>query len=111
MSLTPSELFDAAYDVLARPEIALAQGKYGSELEGRFCAVGALRQVAFGTAGTPHYGPASHGGYQEAFRMLARSLPRQYASHIPSWNDEPGRTKEDVLALFRSLAAQVPHGG
>lgn len=111
MSMTLQALFEAAYGVLDQPEITLARGSYGMESEKQFCTIGALRQAAFGVSygdtlaeGHPNWEP-----YREAFHLLAQSLPEagDYGGHIPSWNDEEERTKEDVLALFRSLAAKV----
>jgi hypothetical protein len=37
----------------------------------------------------------------------ARVLLEARVGYVPRWNDEPGRTKEEVIALFEGLAADL----
>lgn len=50
-----------------------------------FCSIGAIQHV--------------HGSWGVPERFLTRASEHAYWS-VPVWNDKPGRTKEDVIALF-----------
>lgn len=113
---TVSELFDKAYAAL--DEGTLVKGTYGDGAKLQFCAVGALRYAAFGSA----FGSAVRfGGEHSAFDVAAPAYGKAYIrmadrvremdeasnGYVPNWNDRPERTKADVLALFRQLAAEA----
>jgi hypothetical protein len=106
MELTLQKLFEDAYEVLAPDQIALAKREYGSAERGQFCAIGALRQAAFGRTHLVDldWGTEAENPYWRAYRMLGEHLG---VASIPPWNDAPERTKDDVLALFRELAAET----
>lgn len=72
------------------------QNRYRSQ-EGAFCLAGAIRYVyAFST---------DFDGRLELHARLERLLAKRGAAdpQVPSWNDEPGRTKKQVLELLRSV--------
>lgn len=74
------------------------QGSYGDHVHG-FCSIGALNTVA-----DPDV-------YYQATQRLAITVPEEFCRRLkPSiqriieYNDTPGRTKEEVLQLFRKAA-------
>lgn len=90
--MTPTELIHEAADVIR--ERGWVQHRIRDE-KGRVCAVGAIDTVA-----APLW-PTGTGVRRAALRLLrltADSSGRVYS--LTSWNDRPGRTKEEVLALF-----------
>ena len=58
-----------------------------------FCITGAI-QFCY---------PSSIDRRLEAANKLINMLGLEYHSHIPQWNDTPGRTKEEVIALLESV--------
>lgn len=88
------ELLQAARDLLAANE--LCQRRYSEPCNddtGKmgFCAMGALIHVEFKGM-----------GFSWARAALRDALPIDdwgYQS-VPNWNDQPGRTKAEVLALY-----------
>lgn len=64
------------------------QGSYESK-DGCLCIFGAVHQAA------------NHGDYEEAWHLL---WERTVTDSPIDWNDQPGRTKDEVLALLRETA-------
>ena len=68
------------------------QGDYWNRDKDAYCARGALMAV-------------SHCQYPEEEVDAWRALEALAGGHLTCWNDEPGRTVEDVLALYdRAIA-------
>lgn len=84
------------------------QGDYGHEDIG-FCAIGAIWTAVWkffprGTGEQRERGGRLAG---RAAKQLKDSIAWPFSSTLASWNDEPGRTKEEVLALFDSAIATL----
>ncbi|WIF20579.1 hypothetical protein SEA_JFLIX2_89 [Rhodococcus phage Jflix2] len=81
------------------------QGDYGDMSQG-YCAIGALSRAALATA--------SDGTYDGSLHLLEAAIPTTFPdnpntwsgkfSRVVEWNDTPGRTREEVLQLFRKAA-------
>lgn len=91
--ITTSEFLRRAADVLE--EDGWCQGR-GTDGQGRHCAVGAMCSVA-----------VDHG---QATSVHLLPLRARLEGPLSDWNDEPGRTKEEVLALFRNTADELEVG-
>lgn len=114
MSLTAFQVLEKAYALMDTPGVTLAKESYGNEEGQRFCTLGALRMVAFGEPGMIEGCHPNWLGYYEASMSASDHLRvSSHSGHVPSWNDAQERTKDDVLALFRAVAAkvQVEHDG
>jgi hypothetical protein len=111
---TPQELIDAGREIIERD--GWNQGRYYSGMgdpentlkdelrlarEAPVCAMGALRRALTGDA-------SSLRKNDRELLTQARQLLRAEAGtiNIPSWNDHPERTVEDVLLTFKRAAAR-----
>lgn len=92
MSITTSEFLRKAADVLERD--GWCQGTH-TDPYGRRCAFGAL-QVARA------YSDIRDDGSLKVYRLL-----HERTGGVIDWNDAPGRTKQEVLALFRNTADEL----
>lgn len=63
---------------------------------GRVCAVGALGYVAAEYGYDYIHSPDYHTAFQK--------LQLELSTSIPHWNDQPSRTKEEVIAAFEQAA-------
>lgn len=75
------------------------QGSYGDHVHG-FCSVGALNTAT----DTETYYPAA--------QRLAKAVPKEFCpqlkvsiNRVIEYNDTPGRTRDEVLQLFRKAAS------
>lgn len=80
-----------------------------ADLSRCYCAIGAIRQAAIDTVGGDCYG----GDYYGATYALTRVITGEPAGDIGSaersvyaWNDDPDRTKAEVVAALRKAAEQ-----
>jgi hypothetical protein len=100
---TTSELITAGADRLER--MGWCQGSFAQDKNDQsvppddeeacsFCAVGAMRAVGQNVL----IGRAIHALSLAASRTITR------------WNDDPGRTKDEVIALMRRTAAKLEAG-
>jgi len=92
-------LLDAA-DIIERR--GWHRGSYESGY-GAVCALGAINIAANGAA--LKFGPSSN---DAVVRMTHYLVQTGYEDGVHSWNDQPGRTKEEVVAALRAAAAS-PH--
>ena len=109
--MTTLKILKAAHDLLAVPgtwiQCREALDKNGfstlpdAEDATCWCALGAIRRVQGGT--TP---------YAQVLLRLITSMPHKpkgdrLADIVLDWNDQPGRTQDEVLALFdKAIAAE-----
>lgn len=106
--MKPSELARKAIDVL--DERGWTQGSYNNE-DG-CCAVGAL-----GLAANALPDDIRHSHYMtvrnELYREVSTSVPdgADVGADVIDWNDEPGRTADEVKALFRRAADRLEAEG
>lgn len=98
MSRAIASVLEAAATLLERPN-AWKQGSFIGKAEDGgacFCAMGALAHIsAVGWA---------------AITLLEQDLPATSPgdlSPLAKWNDAPGRTQAEVVALFRTKAAAL----
>lgn len=71
--------------------------KVAEDSQGRHCLVGALFQVILNL-------PPNNGSiYYDALEAVQQRLP---GGRVVNWNDNPGRTAEQVIALLRRVAAE-----
>lgn len=79
-----------------------AAGRHG----GPRCAVGAICSVG----GFPTlYHDGTHWGQEPALLAAAKAIGAQVGSQLPGWNDEEGRTFDEVIAAFdRAIIATAP---
>ena len=106
----------SAADTLARTADVLersgwCQGSFVNEA-GEMCMLGALR-VACGCEPDARHGEylRKGSGYDDAVREMYRRLPGETGTGFPlsRYNDEPGRTLGEVLAMLRG--GGPPDGG
>lgn len=95
-----SEVLDRAADVLE--EDGWCQYSMHDEL-GRYCALGAIKAV------TPDPDAFAERGY--ATRALRDYLSPTRPFQISKWNDNPDRTKEEVIDALQQAARLVRAGG
>lgn len=86
-----SEIYDAAADEVLK---GWHQGSYENN-EGSVCAIGALRRVQ-GISTSSIFADLNMN--TDVFTDLLGHF------HIPTWNDEPGRTAGEVADAFRTCA-------
>lgn len=82
-------------------EFDWCQGEPGSRGEGAMCAVGAIWEAA-ADLGISTWDDRAH----EAWTMDVEGYDHNEADTVPlaRWNDEPGRTKAEVVAKLRAAA-------
>jgi hypothetical protein len=82
------------------------QGDYAqAEKECPVCAVGAINVAAFGT---PY--PSSSNGSWDVTSEIAETVVEQMqilGFDLAAWNDQEGRTKEEVTEALRSTAEKL----
>ena len=86
--MSPGEILNAAADAIE--EHGWTQGRFGTQHVG-FCAMGAMRHVS--------------GLSTVIEESAAYDLLRAHVGSTSYWNDEPGRTKEQVVTVLRKVAA------
>ena len=88
------------------------QGDYGMS-DGPKCVLGILRMSAFGSTSVD---PDADGHiYEEGKRAFLRAIgydendfcPFEFLWHITAWNDDDGRTIQEVEAAFKAALEQV----
>lgn len=72
---------------------------YPVDMEGRMCAVGAIRQASEGQ----EQGYFASRAAVKAQQAVEKAIGGEFISR---WNDRPERTKEEVVAIFRAVAAE-----
>lgn len=101
---------DCAADRVAR---GWCQGVYGDR-DGNVCLVGAVG-IACGrkiSASEGSYFEDNHRATSTSAEDLARERMKTALSYLPMpgpdrWNDEPGRTQEEVVEALRTAAARA----
>ena len=97
-----SEVLVAAADLIAVPD-AWTQESYALDHEGEpvdaksefavcFCALGAIRHA---------------GGYEDDVNPAAQALGNLVGALVCDWNDELGRTQDEVVTALRQAARQA----
>jgi hypothetical protein len=97
------ELLKAAKVVLN--DYGWIQGDTGNRHVG-FCALGAVREAATGQ----DFGIAAMILRPNAYDALVDASRSEALVPVSTFNDTPGRTKDEVLALFDRAIAQVESG-
>lgn len=97
--MTVAEQLNAAADYIE--EHGWCQNAYEDD-NGGVCASGALREV-----GRQAFGPGGVGMFSVPYRLALTVVGRKLPAMLCDWNDEPGRTKEEVVAMFREAAKQA----
>ncbi len=69
---------------------------------GGYCLLGAISLVAYGRMCS--FGPKSNA--RRAVEAVSRYIGEPPDFRIWVWNDEPGRTKQEVIATLRAAAEQ-----
>jgi hypothetical protein len=94
----------AARAALARVWI---QGQQAHDANGKFCDSTDDRAVSYCIVGAIERGRSELGeSYSPCTDIIRRLWRRTHESPV-SWNDKPGRTKEEVLALFDAVIADL----
>jgi hypothetical protein len=92
-TVTEADVLHRAADLLE--EFGWCQGRMGSKQEGMFCISGAVneavRELGYNYTRLPS-------------DPLYVSGTRFFGGNGPRWNDEAGRTKEEVVSALRSAA-------
>lgn len=103
--MTPQEILLKAADILETTNITrgcLARDIRGMQTDPTsreavcFCVIGLVRKVVGTFDGSTKEDPLA-----VPLRLLARRL---HVVSLTEWNDEPGRTKEEVIAGLRAAA-------
>ena len=89
--MTTIEVLQAARELIAT-EDKWCQGR--SRSGGRICALEAIRMAALSTLSA-----------KVAERAIEEHIPLPYLDILPAFNDTPGRTHAEVLALFDAAIA------
>lgn len=104
----------ATLDVLKEARALIAdkgwcQGVYARNANGNATDLHGRHAAAFCAEGAM-FCAAGEGFAENALSFFADAIPSGYRRGYLSWNDEPGRTKEEVLAAFdRAIArAEAP---
>lgn len=79
------------------------QGSYENYGTGQLCALGAINTTA---AGRPSKDYSVELNHELAMKAMKRVIGRR----IPDWNDEVGRSREEVTAAMRRTARLLEHG-
>jgi hypothetical protein len=69
--------------------------------ECRVCAMGAINVALHGSPLFPPYGDDAHDIAEYVERRLGAD------AEMATWNDMPGRTQDEVTAVFRETAAEL----
>jgi hypothetical protein len=78
-----------------------AQGGYEME-DGTLCALGAINYAA---VGVPYYRRNAAGvAATQQLRRAVAQCPRWFYASIDQWNDDPGRTAEEVIDTLIAAA-------
>jgi hypothetical protein len=102
--VTVADVLERAADILE--EFDWCQGSSGSKAEGYMCAVGAIGEavVDFGSAAGPF--TTKDSPFRQACAILG--WPKELDMWpLAVWNDKPGRTKAEVVAVLRSSAQKA----
>lgn len=95
-TVTVADLFKRAADILE--EFDWRQGRAGCRKEGSMCAIGAIYEACF------DYGLALRDPTSVA-AFFGHGAPRECGIFpLAVWNDDPDRTKAEVVAELRRLA-------
>lgn len=89
--MTPSEILECG---------GWCQGHLAEREDGTLagpCDDGAVRRCGFGAIIAAYPDDWSH---QDA---VFTAVNRYINSSLPAWNDQPGRTKEEVIAAFKAI--------
>lgn len=102
-----SEIYAKAVDVIN--ELGWTQGRYVNRKTGEVCAVGAIRFATGAKYNTTD-------GYFEGGPSGSELDQYQYDAgvlhgFVPNWNDDPSRTKEDVLLYLKEKAYEYEQRG
>lgn len=92
-AVTEADVLRRAADLLE--EFGWCQGDYGSKEAGAFCAVGACRQAS------------SDLNFRRDEYGLMWPESALELDNVPPWNDDPARTKEEVIARLREAAERA----
>lgn len=105
--MTPQEILLAAADLIEHT--GWTQGQNARDINGRKCAPGSLRAICFCLEGSQvRIAPRSRRQREDARIMVHRELEqRGFARASWFWNDQTGRTKEEVVELMRAAAART----
>lgn len=113
-----AETLEEVADKFESGRFGWMQNNFSDMLATSFCAIGALRYVYFQNNRNRIVASAD-GGKEVSVEAatiggyLARSIGcppgilNQDINFIPSWNDEPHRTKEDVIEAFKQAAKEI----
>lgn len=98
---------DRAADVLEQNE--WIQGRFARDIDGDVVDSGSRKAVKFCVLGAIFH-VSGHGRYASKsvharFHALADQLESHLKHPVISWNDDPARTKEEVVAALRGAAA------
>lgn len=105
----PETIYSKAADVIRKR--GWTQGNYVDE-HGHVCLVGA---ISYALEGHPNNEKLDHVAFMrscEAEDAIKHHLQTSWGELCPlvaDWNDDPARSKEDVLLLLKELDAKEPH--
>jgi len=82
------------------------QGNFQAD-DGEVCVRGAFNSAWRQTsAGPPCFAEVEFSLWLKDLGVLDRSPTGYYANYLADWNDEPGRTKEEVVGYLRKFAEE-----
>ena len=93
MTRTTADILREARALIDTPEKWI-KGRY--ECNGCFCASGAIRAVS-----------DSLSAWKTARLLVVSVLPREWAFHLPLYNDHCDTTHADIMALFDRAIAEA----
>lgn len=113
-AITADDVLRGAIEVLSTE--GWAQGEYKNEQTGCYCALGALmygagKRDGWGNAydGDRQWRTAGFNAYDTAVQRFAAAAKGMSYWDIPKWNDDPDRTKAQVIAAMQKALEAPKH--
>ena len=108
--ITPSEFAEKTAEYIS--EHGHTKGSYEDPVTGAVCALGAMQKVNAMTEKVNAMTEAYADYHASCFKHVAIKLMQRIGhGYIPSWNDAPERTAEDVILEFKHVAAELKEEG
>ncbi|KPI09908.1 hypothetical protein OV450_3399 [Actinobacteria bacterium OV450] len=103
--MTPEQILDEAVHVIERDGWHQGRLTSGNASTGPVCALGAITRAATGNAFN-YTGEADAAANRLGAHIVeACSIEdSSWWQNIPAWNDDPARTKEDVILALKQAA-------
>ncbi|GHG10125.1 DUF6197 family protein [Streptomyces hydrogenans] len=103
--MTPEEILVSAGDIIRRDGWYQGETDDGDPESGAVCLMGAIGRAATGDSRSEEVTIWRDGVMEEANRAVQRVIDILGRTDVGVWNDDQGRTVEDVLLVLKQAAA------